>query len=122
MIERDELTPAVLMEEAAAERARGREGEQALARVRTMLRIQQELPVGFRIERLRGPAEGDRDRGLELRLCDDRFRPSRFVGTVARRRIGAQRITWTPGQLRDIEATEAFAVVLRLAAADAEGR
>lgn len=122
MIERDELTAAVLMEEAAAERARGPERAQALARVRAMLRIRHELPDGFRIERVRGPEEGDRDRGLELRLCDERRRPPRVVGSVARRRIGESKLTWTPGQLCDIEAAEAFAVVLRLAATDAEGR
>jgi hypothetical protein len=124
---RDTLTADLLAEEAEEAQSwidDSHAAGVARARARAMIALLGSLPEGFRIERVQGKREPGRDPGAELTLIDARFRPARVVGKVARRLIGEQRITWTgrSGPSVDPESAEAFAVMLRLAVMDAEGR
>lgn len=114
------LTEELLRSEAAE--ARELNDPHLVALARAHLRRLGEMPDGFRVERTRADVRPGRDPGLELTLYDDRGRPPRMVGVVARRRIGESKISWTAVQLRDADAAEAFALLLMMAAADAEAR
>lgn len=123
-LRRDVLTVDVLIEEhgAALEWIDDRAAlDAADARFDAMKAALGMLPDGFVVERVMGQAPG-RPSGCELTLLDERFRPARLVGKVVRRVIGRQRVGWTGVQLADPVAARAFAAVLALAAADAEGR
>lgn len=120
-----EVTETLLIEEAADAAAYAETdaaAAEALATGREMARIFRELPDGFRVERVQGRPAPSRDPGAEYSVIDLRLTPQRMVGTVARRLIGDQRISWTAAQLLDFEVAQAMAVALRLAACDAEAR
>lgn len=118
MFERMRLTQGVLLldREKAAEAG----DERGAARARSQMVLLADLPSEFVIERTQMVVEPSRDPGCELQVFDERFRPRRIVGKVARRRIGRQAVTWTPGQLLDPVQAEAMIVALRYAVTDAE--
>lgn len=115
---RELLTQGVLMMD--RERAAAAGDERGAARARAQMVVLAELPEGLVIERTQVPVAPPADPGCELTVRDTRYRPTRLVGTVARRRIGRQAITWTPGQLAEPEQAEAMIVALRYATTDAE--
>lgn len=113
---RDTLTPAALQ----SDHDDAVDADDA-AHVQRQLELLVELPNGLRIDRTRADrVPAGRDPGLELTVVDDRYRPPRLVASVARRLIGKQAVTWTPGQLCDPQSTAAFVVAVRFALLDAE--
>lgn len=118
MFEMTRLRAGVLLLD--REKAAAAGDERGAARARSQLVVMAELPDGFVIERTQYVVELPRDPGCELQVFDERFRPRRIIGKVARRRIGRQAVTWTPGQLLDPVQAEAMIVALRYAVTDAE--
>lgn len=118
MFEMAQLTQGVLTRD--RERAAEHGDERGAARARSQMVALAELPAQFVIERTQMAVEPSRDPGCELQVFDERFRPRRIIAKVARRRIGRQAVSWTPGQLLDPVQAEAMIVALRYAVTDAE--
>lgn len=121
-LERHVLTTDLLAEEFAGEQAYVDEPsafDVLDRRFRSMAAALAALPAGYTVERVQGRVGLGQDPGAEYTLLNER---GRTVAKVARRRIGRQRISWTPKQLGEVEDAQALSVLLLLAAADAEGR